>query len=92
MGFNLLCAATFYLMRRKGALPGQHFHIYLIAYGVFRFFHEFLRDTPRVLEGLSGYQVGGGGCVALGVWGYIRRRGQPQEALESVPGRQFVKL
>jgi phosphatidylglycerol:prolipoprotein diacylglycerol transferase len=92
MGFNLLCAATFYLMRRKGALPGQHFHIYLIAYGVFRFFHEFLRDTPRVLEGLSGYQVGAAGCVALGVWGYIRRRGQPQEALESVPGRQFVKL
>jgi phosphatidylglycerol:prolipoprotein diacylglycerol transferase len=77
MGFNLLCAGVFLLMRRKRLLPGQHFHIYLMAYGVFRFGHEFLRDTPRVLGGLTGYQVAAAACAALGLAGFIRRRGGP---------------
>jgi phosphatidylglycerol:prolipoprotein diacylglycerol transferase len=38
-------------------LPGQHFHLYLIAYGLFRFAHEFLRATPKAFGGLSGYQL-----------------------------------
>jgi phosphatidylglycerol:prolipoprotein diacylglycerol transferase len=75
MGFNLLCAGVFWLMRRKGALPGQHFHIYLMAYGVFRFFHEFLRDTPRVFYGFTGYQVVALGCAVLGLGGFLKRRG-----------------
>jgi len=77
MGFNLLCAAVFLLMRRKGALPGQHFHIYLMAYGLFRFFHEYLRDTPRILDGLTGYQIAAAGCFVLGVAGFLRRRAVP---------------
>jgi phosphatidylglycerol:prolipoprotein diacylglycerol transferase len=36
---------------------GQHFHLYLIAYGIFRFLHEFLRDTPKPFFNLSGYQI-----------------------------------
>jgi phosphatidylglycerol:prolipoprotein diacylglycerol transferase len=75
MGFNLLCGATFYLLRRKRVLPGQHFHLYLMAYGLFRFFHEFLRDTPRLLYGFTGYQVIALACFVLGFGGYIRRRG-----------------
>jgi len=75
MGFNLLCAGVFYLMRRNRVLPGQHFHIYLMAYGVFRFGHEYLRDTPRILGGMSGYQVAAAGCFILGLVGFVRRRG-----------------
>jgi phosphatidylglycerol:prolipoprotein diacylglycerol transferase len=77
MGFNLLCAALFWWMRRKGLLPGQHFHIYLMAYGLFRFGHEFLRDTPRLPGGLTGYQVAAAGCALLGLAGFIWRRGMP---------------
>jgi len=62
-------------MRRNRVLPGQHFHIYLMAYGVFRFGHEYLRDTPRILGGMSGYQVAAAGCFILGLVGFVRRRG-----------------
>ena len=76
MGFNLLCAGVFLMMRRGGKMRGQHFHLYLMAYGVFRFGHEFLRDTPRVLWGFTGYQEAAGGCFALGFAGFMRRRGE----------------
>jgi phosphatidylglycerol:prolipoprotein diacylglycerol transferase len=85
MGFNLLCAGTFFLMRKKGVLAGQHFHIYLMAYGVFRFFHEYLRDTPRILGGLTGYQIGAAGCFVLGLVGYVRRRGAIGEDPGQIP-------
>ena len=49
-------------------LRGQHFHIYLVAYGAFRFAHEFLRATPRIGGGISGYQIAALACVALGAW------------------------
>ena len=73
MGFNLLCAAAFYALRRKRVLPGQHFHLYLMAYGLFRFAHEYLRDTPRIVAGLTGYQIAAAGCFVLGLVGYMRR-------------------
>jgi len=53
---------------------GQHFHVYLICYGVFRFAHEFLRDTPRIGERLSGYQLLALGVAAFGVAAFLRRR------------------
>lgn len=54
-------------------LRGQHFHLYLMAYGCFRFAHEFLRDTPRIGSGITGYQLAALGCVVLGAWGFSRR-------------------
>jgi phosphatidylglycerol:prolipoprotein diacylglycerol transferase len=80
MGFNLLCAGVFWVLRRKRLLPGQHFHIYLMAYGVFRFFHEFLRDTPRIFHGFTGYQLFAAGCAALGLIGFLKRRGDGMPA------------
>lgn len=73
IGFNLIMAGSFLIMRRARLLPGQHFHVYLMAYGAFRFAHEFARDTPRILLGLSGYQIAALGCVALGWGGYVQR-------------------
>ena len=52
--FNAVMLISFAVLRRRGYLAGQHFHVYLIAYGLFRFAHEFLRDTPRVVAGRSG--------------------------------------
>ena len=74
IAFNLAALAIFLLLRRRAALPGQHFHLYLIAYGAFRFAHEFLRETPRLVLGLTGYQLATLACVALGVAGFVRRR------------------
>jgi hypothetical protein len=46
----------------------------LIAYGIFRFFHEFLRDTPQIIGPFSGYQFAALGVAALGVFGFVVRR------------------
>lgn len=62
------------LCGKKGApLAGQHFHLYLMAYGAFRFAHEFLRATPRMAGSFSGYQIAALACVALGAWGFAAR-------------------
>ncbi len=53
--FNLGAIGGFAALRHFRLLPGQHFHLYLIAYGLFRFGHELLRDTPRLLGPFSGY-------------------------------------
>lgn len=57
IGFNLLAIVVFMILRKGKHLPFQHFHLYLLGYGVFRFLHEFLRDTPKPFMGLSGYQI-----------------------------------
>jgi len=57
IGFQVAAMIFLWLLRRKHRLAGQHFHLYLIAYGLFRFGHEFLRATPKPFLGLSGYQL-----------------------------------
>ena len=74
IGFNLFALAAFLTLRRRGILPGQHFHLYLIGYGLFRFAHEFFRATPRVGSGLSGYHFAAAAVAALGGWGFLHRR------------------
>ena len=71
--FNAVMLISFAVLRRRGYLAGQHFHVYLIAYGLFRFAHEFLRDTPRVVAGLSGYQFIALALVGFGIRAFRRR-------------------
>jgi phosphatidylglycerol:prolipoprotein diacylglycerol transferase len=61
-------------LRKTKRLPGQHFHLYLIGYGGFRFFHEFLREEPRLVIGLTGYQIASLAVLALGVIGFLSRK------------------
>lgn len=72
--FNAIALVAVLVMRRQHILPGQHFHLYLVSYGLFRFAHEFLRQTPRLLGPISGYQLAALAVTALGLWGYFRRR------------------
>jgi phosphatidylglycerol---prolipoprotein diacylglyceryl transferase len=72
--FNIAAMLIFFLLRKNHKLAGQHFHLYLIAYGIFRFVHEFVRATPRVLGDISGYQIAALAVAALGIAGFIRRR------------------
>ncbi|MBI2949495.1 MAG: prolipoprotein diacylglyceryl transferase [Verrucomicrobia bacterium] len=83
MLFNAAAMITVLILRRKQALVGQHFHVYLIAYGLFRFAHEFLRDTPRVGLGLSGYHGAALAVTMLGVTGYVRRSANRGVAIQA---------
>ena len=75
IGFNGVAILVFMGLRRRRVLAGQHFHLYLIGYGAFRFVHEFLRATPRIGGGFSGYQIAALACVALGAWRFAMRWG-----------------
>jgi phosphatidylglycerol:prolipoprotein diacylglycerol transferase len=73
IAFNLAALGGVWWLRRRSLLTGQHFHLYLIAYGSFRFVHEFFRDTPRVLGPITGYQMAALALVILGVWRFRQR-------------------
>ena len=72
--FNAVLLGAALWLRWKKILPGQHFHIYLKAYGAFRFLHEFLRATPAIVGPLSGYQFAALAIFFLGLAGFVRRR------------------
>jgi phosphatidylglycerol:prolipoprotein diacylglycerol transferase len=71
--FNLVALMMAMLLRRRNIFPGQLFHLYLMAYGLFRFAHEFLRATPQIAGPLSGYQIAALGLVVLGGVGFVLR-------------------
>lgn len=72
--FNALLLGVILMLRWGRIARGQLFHVYLMAYGLFRFFHEFLRDTPQILGPISGYQIAALGLFALGFFGWVRRQ------------------
>ncbi|HTD88110.1 MAG TPA: prolipoprotein diacylglyceryl transferase family protein [Candidatus Binatia bacterium] len=72
--FNVIMLALFLIWRRKNKFPGQHFHIYMITYGAFRFLHEFLRDSPRWFGPISGYHIAALLVCALGIIRFYQRR------------------
>jgi phosphatidylglycerol:prolipoprotein diacylglycerol transferase len=73
--FNSLVVLLFILLRRGHVWPTQHFHIYLIGYGCFRFVHEFLRDTPRLWGPLTGYQLIALAIALFGLSAFRKRAG-----------------
>jgi phosphatidylglycerol:prolipoprotein diacylglycerol transferase len=73
IAFNLVAAICLGIFRARKILPGQHFHIYLIAYGIFRFAHEFFRNTPRILGPFSGYHFAALAVCALGAIRFAQR-------------------
>lgn len=74
--FNLLAAAIFWGLRRGGILRGQHFHLFMMAYGLFRFLHEPLRLTPKFGSWGSLYQALALILFALGLWGFLKRQAE----------------
>ncbi len=73
IAFNLVALLAALALRWRRLLPGQHFHLYLIAYGIFRFAHEFIRETPRVVGPLSGYAIAALVTAGWGLCAYLRR-------------------
>jgi len=71
LGFNVLALIVLAGLRRHGRFPGNLFHLYLIAYGLFRGVHEFARDTPRLFGPFSGYALA---AFGLALFGAVRFR------------------
>lgn len=76
--FNLLALLVILHLRRGRLFNGQHFHLYLIAYGFFRFGHEFLRATAKpIFHTFSGYQIAALIMILAGSFGFaLRSRSQ----------------
>lgn len=85
--FNSLALLGALAMDRFRILPNQHFNLYLVAYGAFRFAHEFLRDTPRIAGPLSGYHFAAVSLVALGAIGFSYRQRHAAGPEDSEPAR-----
>ncbi len=72
--FNAVILGVLLILRRKRIWPGQLFHVYLMAYGTFRFAHEFKRATPPIIGPITGYQIAALALVLLGAMGFALRR------------------
>jgi phosphatidylglycerol---prolipoprotein diacylglyceryl transferase len=76
IAFNLSFLLVLVLiLQPRQLLLRQRFHLYLIAYGLFRLGHETVRDTPRILGPWSGYQLLALALVGFGIerfWRYSR--------------------
>jgi phosphatidylglycerol:prolipoprotein diacylglycerol transferase len=89
-----LAIATFLLwgMRRRHWIEGQAFYLFLILSGAARFLVEFWRINPRVLWGLSEYQLFSILMIAIGTAAYIvSQRRAPKPAQASPPARQAAR-
>jgi prolipoprotein diacylglyceryltransferase len=67
MGFLLIA------LWRRQLLFGRLFALYLVSYGVFRYFSEYLRETPKAYGGLSAYQIMGLAMIVAGGVALIAR-------------------
>lgn len=85
LGFNLLFVTAILPIALRGMGKGQLFHAYLISYGIFRFWHEFYRDTPLLFAGISGYQLGALGLVLVGCWRGWHRARNPSSSCKKNP-------
>jgi phosphatidylglycerol:prolipoprotein diacylglycerol transferase len=88
IAFHLCAGVSFIYMARRGILFGRLFSVYLVAYGVFRFATEFVRETPKreSLAGagpVSGYQVLAVVMVVLGAAFFVKRTAWPPREWEA---------
>jgi phosphatidylglycerol:prolipoprotein diacylglycerol transferase len=84
-GFNLVMFVVALLLYRRHLLQGQLFHVYLMAYGLFRFAHEFVRDTPTLAGPVTGYQLTALAIFALGALRYRQRSVMSTQAVAAFP-------
>jgi phosphatidylglycerol---prolipoprotein diacylglyceryl transferase len=76
--FQILIFLIILILQKRGLLRDRLFFLYLITYGLFRFGHEFMRDTPKIWLGLSGYQ---GICLVMMLLGTIMLKKRSQSML-----------
>jgi phosphatidylglycerol:prolipoprotein diacylglycerol transferase len=75
--FQLTIGVLFMVMVKRKIFFGRLFSFYLIAYGLFRFLTEFIRDTPKSFGVLSGYQILSLVMIVLGGAFFLKRTVAP---------------
>ena len=55
--FHLTAAVVLFQLQRRQMFRGQLIRLYFVAYFIYRFLTEFIRPEPRILFGLTGYQM-----------------------------------
>ncbi|MBI1375785.1 MAG: hypothetical protein GC159_24000 [Phycisphaera sp.] len=89
--FQVAIGCAFIVMLRRGVLFGRLFALYLVAYGVFRFATEFIRETPKLFGGFSGYQLLCVVMLLLGGGFLLRRTLRPPRAWDAYrPGAAAI--
>ena len=89
--FLAVAAWMLFRIAKQRTLPaawmteGDVFKAFLLAYGVFRFFVEFVRGSPEMALGLSGSQLTVLPGVAALVVYFVRRRRAHRVAFAAVP-------
>ena len=71
--FQLIMFALMFSLRKNPRFESRLIFLYFAAYGTFRFVHEWMRDTPQMALGLSGYQFISLGLAILGSVMFVRR-------------------
>ncbi|MFI5346577.1 MAG: prolipoprotein diacylglyceryl transferase [Elusimicrobiota bacterium] len=64
-------------LRAEGRYPRQLMKLYILSYLVYRFLTEFIRPEPRMLEGLTGYQLLALAMIPLFVYLWKRDAAEP---------------
>jgi phosphatidylglycerol:prolipoprotein diacylglycerol transferase len=77
LAFQVGMFAVLLVLRRRPAWQGCLFFFYLVSYGTFRFFHEWVRITPKLGLGVSMYQIASLGMVGLGAAMWYRKKRAP---------------
>jgi len=80
MLFNIAIGFVLLALCRRQILFGRLFSVYLIAYGVFRFLIEFIRETAKPYGGLSAYQLMCLAMIAVGALALVLRTKRQPEA------------
>ena len=84
LGFHILAFVALLACHFRNLFPGQRFHLYLVAYGLFRLVTEFQRETRPFAGSLTGYHVAAAGLVVLGSLRYRQRRRALRNAVPAV--------
>lgn len=73
LGFQLAIFVVLFALRNHPRFQNRLFFLYLAIYGAFRLLHEWMRDTPALAAGLSGYQLIAAAMIVIGVGMFVRR-------------------
>ncbi|MFO1520163.1 MAG: prolipoprotein diacylglyceryl transferase family protein [bacterium] len=73
IAFQLAVGFFFLFLVRRKLFVGRVFSLYLVLYGLFRFFTEFIRETPKIYGSYSFYQMLCVAMVAIGAGELIWR-------------------
>ena len=74
IAFHVAAGISAIWLVKTHRMVGHVFSLYLIAYGVFRFASEFLRETPKSMASLSPYQWMSVGMILLGALFIAKRK------------------